>query len=229
LASVEGGQHFLQDIIEDELISIFTRLELGLYAWHEAKHILMHPDLQKVAMDIIQAIPKERFADLRAARKYFDIMLTQVDWVVYSANEHLWTASDGSVESRPVTQLEDTTGAIIPSKAQQDRAAALKHGLLSWQTAFQHILTKSLKSGGNESLIAEALSLRFICSSIALDCCFASELSYDAYIPQFQVAIPMTKTLSASTPSKPKPTFIVSSILIRSLFFIALKCRNKPL
>jgi hypothetical protein len=229
LASVDGGQNFLEGIIEDELISIFTRLDLDVWACHEAEHIAMHLDLQKVAMDIIQAIPKQGFADLRAARKYFDILLTQVDLLVYSIDEQLWIASDDSVEPRPVIQIDEHTGVIKPSASQGDRAAALKQGILSWRTAFGRILTRSLKSGGNESLIAKALCLRLVCSSMALNCCFDAELSYDSYIPEFRTALSLSESLSAATSPKTNPTFIVTSILIRSLYFITLKCRNIPL
>lgn len=42
------GQQFLQGKIEDELISIFTRLERDIYSWHKANLVEMHIDLQNV-------------------------------------------------------------------------------------------------------------------------------------------------------------------------------------
>jgi hypothetical protein len=223
--TVVDGQQFLQGVIEDELISIFTRLQLDVYVWHESEHIEMHPELQKVAAGIILAIPTKGFPNLNAARRYFDILLTQVDWFVHSMNEQLWAIADASVESKLAIQIDNLTGAIILSLNQQQQLNFLKQGLVSWRKAFQHVLTQSFKSGGRDLLVAKSLALRFVCSSVALQCCVGPELTYDAYVYEFRTALQLAHTLYDAIYPKTRHTFIVSSILIRSLFFIAWKCR----
>ena len=84
-------------------------------------------------------------------------------------------------------------------------------------------------SRGADFFVMKALYLRHSCSSVALDCCSGSELSYDSYTPQFQTALSLAQTLLAAMFSKAKPTFVVWSILVKSLYFIALKCRNPSL
>jgi hypothetical protein len=225
LTSVDGPQ-LLQGIIEDELISMFTRLERDIYSWYEAYLIQMHPELQKVAAGIIRAIPTQGFADFDAARKYFDILLTQVDWFPHIMSEQLWTLAEPSTASKATIQVDYSTGGIAPSTAQQQRVEFLKQGLVSWRAAFQPLLTRSMKSGGRDVLVAKSLALRFICSAVALHCCFGPELSYDAYVPEFRAALLLAGTLFEETCSSAGHTFIVASILIRSLFFIASKCRE---
>jgi hypothetical protein len=220
------GQQFLQGIIEDELISIFTRLDRDIYSWHKAHLIEMHPDLQNVAAAIIQAIPTQGFTDLKAARKFFDILLTQVDRFVYNIDERLWDYSDPSSEQGPVLQVGNPTGAIVPPIYQQQRLDFLKQGLTSWRKAFQSVLTRSLKLGGKDLLVAKTLVLNFICSAVALHCCVGPELTYDAYVSEFRTALSTAGTLFDVAASKLGHTFVVSSILIKSLFFIASKCRE---
>jgi hypothetical protein len=220
------GQQFLQGIIEDELISIFTRLERDIYSWHKANLVEMHPDLQNVAAAIIQAIPTQGFIDLNAARKFFDILLTQVDRFVYNIDERLWDHSDPSSGPRPVFQVGNSTGAIFSPIYQQQRVNFLKQGLTSWRKAFQPVLTQSLNLGGKDLLVAKTLVLNFICSAVALHCCFGPELTYDAYVSEFRTALSTAGTLFNVAVSKLGHTFVVSSILIKSLFFIASKCRE---
>lgn len=153
-------------------------------------------------------------------------MSRQVDWFVWSVNDELWTISENTVNSRKVTQVDETTGGIHSSTYQQDRANTLKQSLLRWQWAFRPLLAQSLKRGGNDLLVAKSLFLHFTCSTIALTYCFDSELSYDARTHQFRAALSVAESLSAAISSKARLTFIISSILIRSLYFIAMKCRH---
>jgi hypothetical protein len=223
LASIDQN-HLLPGIIEDELVCVFSRLEVDVFTWYEAEQVPMNPDLAKLAIEIIQAIPSQGFANINSARKYFDIMLREVDWFVRSVNDQLWNFSDESV----TTLVKSSVAATLPSPEQEEQADYFKRALLSWITAFQPLLAGPVY-GPNDSLVTKALFLRHICSSIAINCCFGPELSYDSYIPQFQEALQLAEALAAATFSKDRPTFTVWSILVKSLYFIALKCRNHSL
>lgn len=218
-------RNLFEGIIEDELISIYTRIDTDVSAWHEVRPFTMHPDLQKTAMHIAQNLPSRGFETLSLARRHFDIMLKQVDDFVLSVDDPLWVSTNEPIVSKPSSQPIDPFWGILPSSNQQDDMDMFKQCLLRWHRTFQPLFTQSLANGGNDALVAKALSLRFICSSIALHCCFGLELSYDAYESEFRAALLLAKALSAAPLSYPRPTFIISSILIRSLFFIALKCR----
>jgi len=220
------GQQFLQGIIEDELISIFTRLEHDMYLWHQSNIIEMHPELQKIAAGIIRAIPTQGFNGLHTARRSFDILLTQVDRFVYNIDELLWDYSDSLKQPKPAIQFDNSTCAVVPSIQQQQRVEFLKQGLTSWRKAFQPVLSQSIKLGGKDLLVAKTLALNFICSAVALHCCFGPELTYDAHASEFQAALSIAGTLFDVVASKKGHTFIVSSIIIKSLFFIASKCRE---
>jgi hypothetical protein len=225
LASInEKYQQFLPGIIEDELISVFSRLELDVSVW-QAEHFKMHPDLQILAMQIIQTIPAHGFDNLRSARTSFDIVVQQVDWFVRSINDQLWAMSDKSVDSRWGVESEDCFMEPFPSINQVQCANAFKKILRNWRTAFQPLIKKATSSRGIELLATKALSLRLACTSIALDCCLGPELCYDDSVPEFQAALSLADDLCSATCSANQQTFVVSSILVRSLFFIATKCR----
>lgn len=226
LASIDG-QYFLAGIIEDELVCVFSRLEVDVFTWYEVEAVEMHTDLAQLAMEIMQAIP-QAFSNITTARKYFDITLREVDWFVRSWNDQLWTSAEESDDLRAATSMIASPGAI-PSITQLEQMTSLQQGLLQWLTAFQPLLLESAIANGSDFLVTKALSLRHICSSIALNCCFGPELSYDSYIPQFQEAVLLAGTLSAVTFSKAKPTFVVWSLLVKSLYFVALKCRHSVL
>ena len=223
------GQQFLQGIIEDELISIFTRLERDTYIWHEVNLIEMHPELRKTAASIILAIPTRGFSNLNMARKFFDILLTQVDRFVYNIEETLWKYSGPRNSATQKFQLDSSTGAIVLSTQQQQLFEFLKRGLDSWRKAFQPVLTQSIQLGGKDLLVAKTIALDFLCSALALHCCLGLELTYDDYVSEFQTALSMAGTLFDVVASKKGHTFIVSSIIIKSLFFIASKCREKSI
>lgn len=225
LASVDGKHHdFLPGIIEDELISIFTRLEDDVFTWHDAEYVTMHPVLEEVAVRIIQAIPTQRFENLNTARKYCDIMLRQIDRFIQSEENRPWTAPDTPLSSGSATYIDK-----FSPDDQKPRVKIFQEGLSRWHKAFKPLFAKILTSGGKDVLVAQALALRSACSAIGLNCCLGPELSYDAYFPEFRRALSLASTLWVAASSNPKPTFIISSILIKSLYFIALKCRDKPL
>lgn len=174
-------------------------------------------------MAITKAMPMEGFSSLASARKYLDVMLRQVDWFLCLVNDHLWAISEDPLEA------EHFFTDALPWTNTHDYISTYKTGLTCWRTAFRSSLTQCIKSGGNDFLLATALSLRQTCSTIALNCCFGLELSYDAYTTDFRTALSLAHTLLAATNSESKisPTFTtISSILIRSLYFIAMKCRN---
>ena len=229
LASIDAQkQHFLPGIIEDELLCVFSRLEADVFTWYDTEAVVMHGDLAQIAMQIIRAIPTVGFADITSARKYFDIMLREVDWFVRSVNDQLWASWDECVDPRPGKHVTDPL-VMVPLTDQMVRVESLKKGLASWFIAFQPLYARFLSSGGNDFLVTKALYLRHICSSIALDCCFGPELSFDSHMPKFETALSLAETLSAATFTKAKPTFVLWSITIKSLYFIALKCRNPSL
>jgi hypothetical protein len=219
-------QDSLSGTIEDEIISVFSRLDRDILAWHEAfeaKHCVAHPDMEKVAIEITKATPTNGFTSLASAKRYLDIMLRQIDWFLCLANDHLWAISEDPLEAR------DLFTEHLPWINKHDYASTYKEGLARWRTAFRSSLNRCVKSGGKNFLLATALSLRQTCSTIALNCCFGLELLYDEYTAEFKTALSLAQTLLAATNSDSKtgPTITtVSSILIRSLYFIAVKCRN---
>jgi hypothetical protein len=185
----------------------------------------VHPDLKNLPLDIIHAIPTQGFPDpdLNSANRYLNVMLQQVEYFVWSVRDQIWTASDNSVD----TNYGATANHFYPSKTQQERANSFKQGLRRSWVAFQTV-SKPFTIKEDDTLVDTALSLGHTCSTIALDCCFGPELSYDTHIPEFQAALTQAETLIAATPVRTGPKCIISAVLVKALYFIAVKCRLVP-
>ena len=78
------------------------------------------------------------------------------------------------------------------------------------------------------STLIRQLGKSFLCASISLSCCFGPETAYDAYIPDVRRALQLAESLHLGGPSSrsARPASITSSILILSLYNVALKCRD---
>jgi hypothetical protein len=113
MASIDE-KHFLTGIIGDELICIFSRLKVDVFTWYETEAVEMHPDLGRLPMEIFKAIPKSS-SNIDTARKYFDIMLREVDWLVRSWNDQLWAIKQEPINLIAAKSMIDSpvvTGAI---------------------------------------------------------------------------------------------------------------------
>jgi len=207
-------------------------METDLFTWHEAfeaENFAMHPEAEKAAMEIAKGIPEQGFATLASARKYLDIIVRQVDWFLRLMCDHQWSMS------KCPSKTKDFSPAILPGINKHDYTYIYKNGLASWRAVFPALLNQCIESGGNDFLLATALSLRQTCSNIAISCCFGPELAYDAYTADFQIALSLAQTLSddaTSSSTKSKSVFslsTISSFLIRSLYFIATKCRDRSI
>lgn len=214
------GEAFVPGVLEDELINVFSRLETDILWVHEKSVVEVHPELKHLAMDLVHSLPIEGFKNLSWARRYLDILLHQVDYFVWCTFNKLWTASDEPADTNYHIM------AIEPSREEQDWARGLKQGFLRWESAFQASLSSHVIAHDGCALFATALALRHTCSSISLDCCFGPEMNYDAYISDFEIAFDKAELLAAAALALSKPSFIACSILVKSLYFIALKCRK---
>ncbi|KAL2069496.1 hypothetical protein VTL71DRAFT_14175 [Oculimacula yallundae] len=227
-------RQLLPGVLEDEIISVLARLDTDLTSLVEIEPVVMHPKVQIVVREVFRCMPSDQFESLTSARKYLDLLLREVGIFVTSSNEQHWNPilpreSFIDPDSGLYVDLHpDPETCLRPTLVQQADRAGFLDCLEKWQHTFLS-LTKSAcaQQTPDAGLATTALNLRVICASVSLKCCFGPEITYDAFIPEFEMALQLAQTLHASGPSSkgPRPTFITSSILIRSLYFIAIKCR----
>ena len=214
-------------MMNDELFCVFYRLEVDIFTWHEAENVEIQQDLADLGKNVLETMP-ESFSDLKIARKYFDVILREVDSFIRSWNGQLWACVEEHVGLR-VPPTRAAYADFIPSAYQRNEKACLQQGLSQWLKAFQHHVRGPSVSEEADFLVTKALSLRQLCSFIALSCCFGLETSYDSFIDQFREAVLTAQILAAATVSEGKMTFVIWSLLVRSLYFVVLKCRDSTL
>jgi hypothetical protein len=94
---------------------------------------------------------------------------------------------------------------------QSHHANALTGGVQRWYNAFESLLQKSFKGGGDDYLAVMALSLHYTCSKIALNCCFGQEVVYDDWTFDFQADLQLAKVLMKNTlKSHANPAFMAT-------------------
>jgi len=217
----------LPGFLEDEMLSVLSRLESDVTGLYDASMLSPQPDVEAAVVGVFYYMPTDTFESLTSSRKYLDLLLREVGWFVMSCNEQRWAYLAGHHGTN--TPDTNTVTGMIFTIEQQERAEMFQNLLRQWLSTFQalvHSTRQSHNPDANLSIIA--LSLRSLCASISLSCCFGPETAYDAYIPDFDRALRLAEDLHLGGPSSRSvmPTFITSSILIRSLYFVALKCRQ---
>ncbi|CZS96765.1 uncharacterized protein RCO7_02594 [Rhynchosporium graminicola] len=220
----------LPNLLEDEVVSVFARMETDVIGLFDADRVLtMHPNVQAAVREVFTYMPTDTFESLTSARKYLDLLLREVGIFVTSCNEQQWNVFEKR-ESMPISEtcVFGPDLSLYPTVIQETHLAGYQDCLVKWQHTFSSLEARVCSEATDARLATTALSLRVTCASISLACCFGAETSYDAFIPEFETALQLAQTLHASGPSSKstRPTFIMSSILIRSLYFIAVKCRS---
>ncbi|KAH7346322.1 hypothetical protein BKA65DRAFT_537016 [Rhexocercosporidium sp. MPI-PUGE-AT-0058] len=225
----------LPGFLEDEVLSILAQLDSDITGFYDTTVLDMHPLVESAVMAIFDQMPVDTFESLTSARKYLDLLLRGIGWLVTSCNERRWALLNGGTTPNPEVNT-DANGnvGLTPTPSQLARFQAFQTLLQQWLRAFQglkHTSQQSLDPDPGALLAITALSLRVICASISLNCCFGPETAYDAFIPDFEEALRLAETLHAGGPSSKsvRPTFVTTSILIRSLYFVVLKCRSLDL
>ncbi|CZT43251.1 uncharacterized protein RSE6_03256 [Rhynchosporium secalis] len=220
----------LPNVLEDEVVSVFARMETDVIGLFDADRVLtMHPNVQAAVREVFIYLPTDTFESLTSARKYLDLLLREVGIFVTSCNEQQWNVFEKR-KSMPISEtcVFGPDLSLYPTVIQETHLAGYQDCLVKWQHTFSSLEARVCSEATDARLATTALSLRVTCASISLACCFGAETSYDAFIPEFETALQLAQTLHASGPSSKstRPTFIMSSILIRSLYFIAVKCRS---
>ncbi|KAK0121182.1 hypothetical protein ONS96_011363 [Cadophora gregata f. sp. sojae] len=216
----------LPGFLEDEMLSVLCRLESDVTGLYDAGQLSPQPEVEAAVVGIFYYMPTDGFQSLTSARKYLDLRLREVGWFITSCNEQRWSFL--VQDSGPTVPGIETATCLIPTIEQQERAAMFQDLLQKWLATFQATVHRTrLSQNSDAKLSVTALSLRAICASISLSCCFGPETAFDPHIPEFERALQLAEDLHLGGPSSRsvRPTFITSSILIRSLYFVALKCR----
>lgn len=148
-----NGDGFVPGVIEDELITVFCRLNADMLAcWQEDNSSEVYTELKDIATAIIDAKPSN--TTLGAIKIYLDILLEEIDYFVWKSQEQLWSAVDGPMDlMHPLPQ----------SEREESHMRTYKKGLLQWWEASRSFRTKSHPFVGNEFLLVLSLSLRYTC------------------------------------------------------------------
>lgn len=218
----------IPDMIEDELIRVFGRVNLQAMTFMDTQTVSYHHLASKSSQNSIDQMPRH-FTDLEQARAYWDLIqrrLTHFMFVVDGqTGQELSGAKTGGegLYNRDIGFMRRFSSSIL---ADHQR---LMIDLMKWSAAFQGILGTSQLAPHSENFLgAIVLQLRFKTNFILHSCAISnSQTSFDKFLPDFQEVLNLTKRLLAHPKAIPCCTF--DNAIIAQLHVVATKCRNSNL
>lgn len=85
----------LPGFLEDEMLSVLTRLESDVFALYETEQLVMYQEVESIVMQMLKLMPPDNFESFTSARKYLDLLLREIGWFVIARNWQQWKlASD---------------------------------------------------------------------------------------------------------------------------------------
>ncbi|KAI8625995.1 hypothetical protein F5Y19DRAFT_488731 [Xylariaceae sp. FL1651] len=155
--------------------------------------------------------------------------------VVKTLTLHRWNYLYANEQEQP----EGYTG--MPTAREIERRNQLLGELEEWLSAFNQLLTRDLEPVcQQDQRLVQMLQLHHTLAFMFLSAYTSdAEMSYDAFLPQFETAVRLADVLSNSSNSgkeprvqcsrRPEPSFTLEMVFIPALYLTGIKCRDPVL
>ncbi|KAF8864745.1 hypothetical protein BDZ45DRAFT_669119 [Acephala macrosclerotiorum] len=240
--SEDGLSSPVPDLVEDELVQQFNRMEIVVMGMYDARVPSAHRKLKQEGYISIKDMP-EKFTDVEQARLYLDLIMRRTFHFMASAladdqaSYIRWDDFPPDVESvadppRPLldvsTRLRHTPDEI--SVEQEIYVAENRR----WQRAYEHIFRAAQQNLDRvESIRAILLKIHSLAITVrSAGHLSKTELVYDNYMPEFREIISLSRTLLYHPQSEKffaDGRFCFDMGLIYPLMTPAMSCRDRKL
>lgn len=245
------------DIVEDEIVQLFGRLEIQTNSFIDNGTLEHHEELRREGLENVRAMPTS-FESLEQARIYLELVMRRLEHFMHVSGATFSAAMqnrDPGAERSPVSLMLLTRRPLVTPQndpeftAMMERMAADKAThvgeLLRWKAAFQSFVHRCPKRDRN--LLGELLlRLHFTSSYVAL-MTSAGPDNNDSFIKHMGEVVKLSQTIleilhyggspsaaaataasgMTSRPSTAKFTLDIGVIV--PLYLVALKCRLSTL
>lgn len=141
----------IPDIIEDELIQAFGRLDVQHMSFSDSRPAAIHQEMQYYGQPLINSMPKT-FDSLKQARMYLALLMQR--FLHFKTFIMGGTAYQGSLHSDDTKHIKDELAASRENHITD---------LVNWQSAFRPLFTQSRTPSGHKNFLeATALRLHYI-------------------------------------------------------------------
>ncbi|KUJ09353.1 uncharacterized protein LY89DRAFT_724374 [Mollisia scopiformis] len=203
------------DVIEDEIVSAYTRLDIHLLSWIDAP-LPSRGKILRFATTETFHIP-EAFKSMIDGKVAFDHVTNHIFQYLGSIQRSKAQASE---ESTPKSHISENSISEEPIAATE---------LRQWMKAFEPVLVSARTHGGVNDFVGFTI-LRI--HAITVEICVRSALfettttqAYDVFLPEFREMV----ALSSAIVNHPRflKSFVFNMGFVPSLFIIVTKCRDK--
>ncbi|KUJ17751.1 uncharacterized protein LY89DRAFT_669042 [Mollisia scopiformis] len=235
------------DIIEDDLVQAFARLDMQSNSFIDSRPIEYHMAMKDYGLDCIVRMPKV-FSSMHEARKYYELVMRRLmHWIssvyhrggkdttkkgnLHSANEAIprndWIldveGEEGGILNRENPPSQDVTPATYEEKQMHLNELEL------WWHAFTPLLNNYRPhTDTKEYLCSTSLQLRFTATRFALSTTLnTDQMVYDKRIDEVKQVIRLAKILHSHPSVKGQFTFDLG--YIPQLYVMAIKCRHRTI
>jgi hypothetical protein len=233
------------DIVEDELIFAFNRLDLQVLTYFDTRPVALHQSFKNDASTALKSMPTV-FLSLRQARSFFDLIMRRLyhflATVSYAGKADEMEAIGCSIKSEGAADLPGGINSFSHSKTVPHRLVPERDlyaaELSRWTTAFAPLFqtfespSQTCSPRKQGSLGAKILKLHATKAKIMLaGAFFTHEISYDSFLPDFQhiyhLAASVYPSLIAAHADQVSYHFDPS--VLPALFLLVTRCRDRVL
>ena len=217
----------VHNIIEDELVQAFTRLDCEVMTTVDRRPEETHIRLKDFGAKAIENMPS-KFSTLQEAKIYCDLITQRVLHFLSLAHER----AEPDQDHEPHVLFSSPES--IPRAMVKEKERLLKEILL-WNIAFEPIFKNSRISAGQKDLMgATVLQAHAKVFFVGLQAYFGipREMAHDNYTSIFAEVLTLTKTVIEQWDQKKPFTgarFSSDLGIVFYLFWVALRCRDRKI
>lgn len=229
------------NIIEDELIYAFNRLDLQVLTFFDTRPVEYHKDLLR-DIEPLKRMPT-LFLSLRQARAYWDYIMRRSCHFLASA---MFEGKADELEKLRGQGLCDdavelpggvntfSTPKEVPHWLSAERDAHVSE-ITRWQTAYEPLLKSFQTPAQKQSLGflgSTILQVHSVVTKIMLrGAFFASEMGYDALLPDFQGVYALVESVYERliTSVRDRVSYHFDPSVLPALFLLLARCRDRML
>jgi hypothetical protein len=232
----QGASSLDTNIVEDDLIQIFTRLDTQSFLCDDTTPAEQQKALREQDLKIIESMPT--FTTIEMARMYLELILRRYKYAVLFPN----VSPNFKLQQRGREQERKHAGFITTTIYKEESLVRLPRvflmggprlektdeGLLSnllhWNENFRLLMSRLKFPHSAATLTLQLYYKTWHILSHAID---MDEMIFDQFTEEFKEILNTSKTvLEMTETSSSIPSFTLSLGVLRPLFLVGLKCRN---
>lgn len=238
----EGLTSPAQDVVEDDLVQAFTRMDLQIMTYVDPRPVEMHEGMKNEGTDTVLYMPS-CFTSIEEARLYCELIQRRSSHFIATASHKNLSSEAHSGVLVPKTSVDMGTGAALVSYYPESdifrswndalHAEYIQYSseVTRWFSAFAPLYSSLGPSPAPHSrkwTAATVLQIQAKSTEVMLLCSLAGggESSPDGFLPELAAIVALCREVSASPFYRASSSFTLDLGIVNPLRMVAKWCRN---